>query len=192
MTTKRRLSTVIGLLTVTAILPVGLTGAARAQGAAEKPSNPKATKVPASVVGEWFWGTVSPSYYVDRNTGEFLGNSSGGGSSFVFKADGTYQRYVLIQTRLGGSTSEIFAVSQGTVVFDEAKGTFTLRPTKGNYTFTDNKKQRKRPMEKDELERAGLEFTYRLAKEDGKTYLFIARKGEKPDEARRYSFSKEG
>lgn len=161
-----------------------------AQEGTAKPSPTASAKIPSSLVGEWFWGTVSPSYYVDKNTGAFLGNSTGGGQTLIFKANGTYQRYVLIQTRLSMSTSEVFAASQGTVTFDESKGAFTLHPKKGEYTFKDGSSTRRRAMEKNELERAGLQFTYRFAKDDKNTYLYVAKKGEKPDEARRFQLSK--
>jgi hypothetical protein len=173
------------------LVTVCLGRVAVAQEGKEKPAT-TAAKIPSSLVGEWFWGTVSPSYYVDKNTGAFLGNSTGGGQTLIFKANGTYQRYVLIQTRLSLSTSEVFAASQGTVTFDESKGAFTLHPKKGEYTFKDGSNTRRRPMEKDELERAGLQFTYRFVKEDKSTYLYVAKKGEKPDEARCFQLSKNG
>jgi hypothetical protein len=121
-----------------------------------------AAAVPPGLAGDWFWGTVSPTQYRDRDTGEILGRGYSGALSYVFREDGTYQRHFYLEQRLGDSTSSIFSASEGTVTF--TKDTFTLKPAKGTYRFVDGprKKPRERPMRQDELERPGLVFTWRL------------------------------
>lgn len=144
--------------------------------------------VPAGLVGDWFWGTVSPTRYWDRDTGDFVGHGYSGALSYVFAADGTYKRYFYLETRLGGDVSGVFSASEGTVAF--TGDTFTLKPTKGTYRFTEGRSTKKeREMRRDELERPGLVFTYRIEKKpDGAPVLMVGKEGE---DARAFSKSKE-
>jgi hypothetical protein len=144
--------------------------------------------VPAGLVGDWFWGTVSPTRYWDRDTGDFVGHGYSGALSYVFAADGTYKRYFYLETRLGGDVSGIFSASEGTVAF--TGDTFTLKPTKGTYRFTEGRsKKKEREMRRDELERPGLVFTYRMEKKaDGAQVLMVGKEGE---DARAFNRSKD-
>jgi hypothetical protein len=71
--------------------------------------------------------------------------------------------------------------SEGTVSF--TGDTFTLKPTKGTYRFTEGRsKKRERPMTRDELERPGLTFTWRLEQGDeGKPPALLVSKPREKD-----------
>jgi hypothetical protein len=155
-------------------------GGVKAAAPATRPSTRPATPLPAGLAGDWFWGSISPTKYWDRDTGEFVGHGYSGALSYVFGADGTYKRYFYLEQRLGGETSGIFSASEGTVAF--TGDTFTLTPAKGTYRFTTGrKKPTERPMRQDELERPGLVFTWRLEKKregGGPPVLMISKEGE--------------
>ena len=160
---------------VALVIALSFTGFA---GAEEK----KAGEVPAALVGDWFWGNVSPTRYWNRDTGDFVGHGYSGALSYVFNKDGTYQRYFYLETRLYGDVSGLFSASEGTVVFG-ADGTFTLKPVKGTYKFTEGKRlKRERAMTQDELERPGLVFKWKLEEgEKGKpASLVVTKEGEEP------------
>jgi hypothetical protein len=151
------------------------------QQAAAGPTS-KDSALPAGIAGDWFWGTVSPTRYRDRNTGDLLGHGYSGALSYVFEPDGTYKRYFYLETRVIDETSSLFSASEGTVTF--TGDTFTLKPTKGTYRFIDGprKKPREREMRQDELERPGLVFTWRLDRpeKDGPPVLMVGKEGEEP------------
>ena len=137
--------------------------------------------VPAELVGDWFSGTVSPTRYWNRDTGEFVGHGYSGALSYVFEKGGTYKRYFYLEIRLGGDVSSIFSASEGTISF--SGNTLTLKPAKGTYRFIDGpgKAPRERPMQQDELERPGLVFNWQLEKKDGgPAVLLIGKEGEDP------------
>ncbi len=164
-------------------------GGAAAAGQGTAPAKKQAAKVPAQVVGEWYRGSVSLSRYVDATTGVYLGNGGGGSRTWLFAKDGTYKRYVYIDTGFGGTT--LFAASEGAVTFSPTsptEGTFTLRPKKGTYTYGTNAGNR--PMGRSELERAGTAFHYRFEAEgeDGKPHLYIRRKEEAPSDVDEFDF----
>jgi hypothetical protein len=176
---------------VAAFGPMGVLGAASAQdgGAAKQAAKP--APVPAGLAGEWYRGSVSLARYVDARTGAYVGHNGGGSRTWVFAKDGTYKRYVYIDTGYGGT--RIFAASEGSVTFartSDTEGTFTLRPRKGTYTYEE---QGSRPMGRDALARAGTVFAYRLeaGSDGGGPYLYVRRKGEASSEADRFSLQKE-
>src|SRR5687767_4129064 len=90
-------------LAAAAVLLVALTPLAFAQPQATQPTTP------APLVGDWFWGTISPTRYWNRDTGEFVGHGYGGSVSYVFEKDGTYKRYFYMETRLYGDVSTVFS-----------------------------------------------------------------------------------
>ena len=131
-------------------------------------------RVPAPLVGSWTWGSVNPGRYVDRNTGKYLGHAGGGAVSYVFSADGTFRRYVLIDSGAGFSNDSIFSSMQGKAEFDEAAGTFTLRFSKGEITFEKKSGMTRRPLTKEDMERGGTVFTYVLERDgDGNATLHV-------------------
>jgi hypothetical protein len=174
------------------VLPLlAFAAVAEEAGPARAPATrPSAAAVPEALVGDWFWGNVSPTRYWDADTGDFVGHGYSGALSYVFAKDGTYRRYFYLETRLGGSVSGIFSASEGTVTF--TGDAFTLKPTKGTYRFTEGRsKKRERAMTEDELARPGLVFRWRLA-EKGKgkpAVLVVGKEGE--DEPREFSRSRD-
>ena len=157
--------------------------------AAAAPS--RQARVPAALVGTWVWGAANPGKYVNRATGEYVGHAGGGAVSYTFTPEGTYRRYVLIHFGAGFSNQSTFSSMEGTAAFDEAAGTFTLRLSRGQITFEKKAGMQKRPLSREDMERAGTVFSYRLDKdEEGRTVLMVNDKGKPASEGRR--FYKEG
>lgn len=165
---------------------------ARQAGAPKPATAAKASKaargrVPAALVGSWTWGTVNPGRYVDKVTGEYVGNAGGGAISYTFGADGSHKRYVLIQLGAGFSNESVFSAMEGTVDFDEAAGTFSINLTKGTVTFEKPSGRTKKPLTKEGMAQGGNTFAYRLEKdEDGRQYLLVSDKGKPVAEGRRF------
>ena len=163
--------------------------------ASKKPvaSRQQAGRVPAALVGTWTWGVANPGRYVDKVTGEYVGHAGGGAVSYTFHKDGTHQRYVIIHFGKGFSNESTFSAMEGTADFDEAAGTFTIRLTKGNITFEKKAGMTKRPLSREDMERNGTVFTYRLDKDEiGRTVLLVNDKDKPASEGRRFYKETEG
>jgi hypothetical protein len=170
--------------------------AAAKQGSRNKkpaPSRQQAGRVPAALVGSWTWGSVNPGRYVDKRTGEYVGHAGGGAISYTFGKDGSYKRYVLIHFGAGFSNESTFSAMEGTVDFDEAAGTFTIRMRKGTITFEKRSGMTKRPLSREDMERSGTVFTYRLDKDEtGRTVLLVNDKDKPASEGRHFVKDTEG
>jgi hypothetical protein len=82
---------------------------------------------------------------------------------------------------------------EGTVDFDEAAGTFTVRMTKGTITFEKGSSMTKRPLTQKGMEQGGTVFTYRLEKDDkGNPVLRVNDKDKPASEGRRFVKETEG
>ena len=171
----------------TVLPPVyGQQQAAAMQGKKPAPSR-QAGRVPAALVGSWTWGSVNPGRYVDKVTGEYVGHAGGGAISYTFGKDGSYKRYVLIHLGAGSGNESTFSNIEGTVDFDEAAGTFSIRLTKGTITFEKRSGMTKRPLTQKGMEQGGTVFTYRLDKdESGRTVLLVNDKDKPASEGRRF------
>jgi hypothetical protein len=144
-------------------------------------------RVPAALVGTWTWGVANPGKYVDKVTGEYVGHAGGGAVSYTFGKDGTHKRYVIIHFGKGFGNESTFSAMEGTADFDEAAGTFTVRLTKGNITFEKKAGMTKRPLSREDMERNGTVFTYRLDKDEvGRTVLLVNDKNKPASEGRRF------
>lgn len=142
-------------------------------------------RIPAAMVGIWTWGTVNPGRYVNKSTGEYMGHAGGGAVSHMFSADGTYRRYVLIDSGAGFSNESIFSVMEGKITVNESAGTFTLRFTKGNISFEKTSGITRRPLTKEDMERGGTVFTYHLEKDDnGNPILMVNDRGKPAKDGR--------
>lgn len=76
-------------------------------------SDPKPrTFVPVALVGEWQSGTVSSVNFYNPATGTWA-PPSGTGMFFNFKADGNYEKGVLLQSSLYGHSSTFYAYNRG-------------------------------------------------------------------------------
>lgn len=178
------LATAAALLTLPTLL-YGQQPGARSAG--KKPAAARKGRVPAALVGTWTWGSVNPGRYVDKTTGDYVGHAGGGAVSYTFSGDGTHKRYVLIHFGAGFSNESIFSAMEGTADFDEAAGTFTVHLTRGQITFEKKVGLQKRPMSREDLERSGSAYTFRLEKEkDGTTVLMVNDKGKPASEGRRF------
>jgi hypothetical protein len=80
-------------------------------------TNPPATPQ-GSLIGTWFWGTVSSTSYYNPVTGEW-GDASGGGLNYTFNADGTYDGHFLVQNTFYSCTTKIFNYEEGTYTFED-------------------------------------------------------------------------
>jgi hypothetical protein len=177
-----------------------LAAPARIQGQVTKAKtvkSPAATRpagrVPAALAGTWTWGTVSPGRYVDKVTGDYVGHAGGGATSYYFGKDGSHKRCVLIHMGAGFGNESIFSAMEGTADFDEGAGTFKVRLTKGTITFEKRSGMTKRALTREDLERGGTEFTYRLEKDDkGNPYLLVNDKGKPASDGRRFNKDAEG
>jgi hypothetical protein len=168
-------ATVATVFLGTAALPpvYGQRSGSKKPAASQQPAG----RVPAALVGSWTWGAANPGRYVDKITGEYVGHAGGGAVSYTFGKDGTHKRYVIIHFGQGFGNESTFSAMEGTVDFDEAAGTFTVRLTKGNIT----------------MERKGTVFTYRLDKDEvGRTVLLVNDKDKPASEGRRFYKEPEG
>lgn len=106
--------------------PTGGTG-----GAPNGSPGAPGASIPATLVGQWYAGTVSPTDYYDAGTGHWSGNGYGSGVMYTFAADGHYTFAYQTSTRLYGCyTLTLFHV-KGDMRVDAAAGTYDLRPTSG-------------------------------------------------------------
>jgi len=169
-----------------------LTTGAGAQGnrpgAAKPATGTKAAaqqRIPAGLVGTWFWGTVSATRYVDSKTGDFVGNGGGGGVTYVFKADGTYQCFVVIDlgAMFPGESTQTW--HEGTIKVDEATRTITLKTTKGEVTTIKGSTQKRRAFAGPELGTKQTTYTFETG-EDGTPYVRLANKNNPEDKGQRY------
>jgi hypothetical protein len=176
-----------------AVLAAGMatgTGVLAAQGGQKASAKPgkaaAAARIPAALVGSWFWGTASATRYVDSRTGDFVGNGGGGGVTYEFRADGTYRCFVIIDlgAMFPGESTQTW--HEGTMRVDEATGTITLKTNRGEVT-TIKGSTRKRRAFAGSYELGTKVMTFRFEKdEDGTTHLRLARKEDPKDEGRRY------
>lgn len=120
--------------------------------------------VPADAVGEWRWGTINPSWYVDKYTGAYEGHAGGTAVYFKFAKDGTFTRYVYIETNSYGWRTQVMTTTEGTVEFDG--DTFRLTTKKGKYKSISNRVAKhnfERPMTDDERKKDS-QMTYYWSK----------------------------
>ncbi len=144
-------------------------------------------RVPAELVGSWTWGTVNPGRYVDKVTGDYVGHTGGGATSYTFGKDGSHSRYVLIDLGAGFGNETVFSTMVGTADFDEAAGILKVRLRKGTVSFKKRSGTTRRKLTQEDLDRGGTEFVYRLEKDDkGTPYLLINDKGKPVSEGRRF------
>jgi hypothetical protein len=130
---------------------------------------------------------MNPGRYVDKRTGEYVGHAGGGSISYTFNKDGSHKRYVLIDLGAGWGNESTFSAMEGTVDFDEAAGTFTVRMAKGTITFEKGSSMTKRPLTPKGMEQGGTVFTYQLEKDEkGNPVLRVNDKDKPASEGRRF------
>ena len=147
--------------------PTPAQPAAPAPTAAPIPTAVVSAKVPAAVVGKWRYGSISPTTIHDAQTGKHLGNARSLGSFVEFAADGSYKQYTLTSMNTNGWALSTWAEEYGEAAFDPAKGTVALKATNGKYRVTDNRVKKNnydRPMTDEEVKKAAVTLTYKLAR----------------------------
>lgn len=128
-----------------------------------------AADVPAEVVGNWRWGTINPSWFVDKYTGAYEGHAGGTSAYFTFTKDGRFRRLVYIETNSYGWRTQVMTTTEGTVEFD--RDTFRIKTEKGKYKSVSNRVEKHnfdRPMTDEER-----------AKDSKTVYHWRAEKDEK-------------
>lgn len=139
-------------------------------------------ETPASVIGQWRWGTINPVTYWDAQTGQYRGHGGGMSCTYVFDEVGTYKMYLLIQTNNSGWQKTIWTYEEGKAIWAGDQLTFT--PTAGKYKVMDNRVKRDnydRPMTDEELKKHGKTVKWVVEKRDGKTVLVTGTDGKNPE-----------
>ncbi len=88
--------------------------------------------VPGPIIGNWVQGTFSLTEFWNYD-GSYAGKGTEQANVFVFGPNGECEYYFIMTTRIYNCTSKVFNYRKGTVVFDEANGSFTFTPASGNY-----------------------------------------------------------
>lgn len=94
------------------------------------------TEVPADLVGDWLYGTISPTNFWDDHTGQYEGSAYGISDYYRFDGDGTFEEYTYLYTQSYGCRTQAWTRMEGTVAFDGA--TFTKYAGAGRYRAADN------------------------------------------------------
>jgi len=147
-----------------------------ATASAEAPSKPAGSDagLPDGIAGAWKYGSISPLWVKDLNTGMFS-TSQSMGSFYDFAADGTFKHFVLISFNNSGWKNGTFTEEYGNASFDPKKGTVTLTLTHGKYRVMDNRVQKNnytRDMTAEEVRKHSSTVRFRLTRgEDGKPRL---------------------
>jgi uncharacterized protein (DUF2141 family) len=82
---------------------------------------------PGSIVGSWYWGTVSSGGYYNETTGIWV-SPSGGGMQYTFNADGTYELNFLLQNTFYSCTTKYFRFAKGSYTLED--DVLALTPTR--------------------------------------------------------------
>jgi hypothetical protein len=91
--------------------------------------------VPSEIVGEWRWGSISPTNFWNDHTGVYSGNAYGMSDHYVFNRNGTFKEYVYIYTQSYGCRTQVWVEMGGTVEFGGSS--FAKTVTSGRFKTTD-------------------------------------------------------
>lgn len=97
-------------------------------------------RAPSELVGEWRYGSVSPTNFWNDHTGVYSGNAYGFSDHYVFRRDGTYTEYVYIYTQAYNCRTQVWVEMGGTMRYDGegGSGTFTNTVTRGRFKTSDS------------------------------------------------------
>jgi hypothetical protein len=145
-----------------------LVGVLCAAGRAETPP----PTIPAGIVGDWVVGSISPTTFWDKQTGQFQGNARGMASYLSLRPDGTYKEFVYIEMRMYNMVTQVWTTMEGTYSADATTIHFT--PTTGHYR-TAGTRTIDRPMEPNELAEKAKSYPWHLetSDRDGKPHLIF-------------------
>jgi hypothetical protein len=141
------------------------------------PTNPPPTSgaVPSAVVGNWRYGSVSPTNFYNDHTGAYSGNAYGFSRHYTFDRNGTYKDYVYIYAESYGCRQQNWVEMSGTVQFTGTD--FTTTVTSGRFKTVDScsaSNDKDRAMTASERSARSTTSTYVLRTDpNGKAYLSI-------------------
>jgi len=131
--------------------------------------------VPSALVGDWRYGSVSPTNFYSDHTGAYSGNAYGFSRHYTFFADGSYKDYVYIYAESYGCRQQNWVEMSGTVQFTGAD--FTTTVTSGRFKTVDScsaSNDKDRPMTASERGARSTTAAYALRTDaNGKAYLTI-------------------
>jgi Chaperone for protein-folding within the ER, fungal len=88
-----------------------------------------------AIVGSWNMGSASSTSYYNSVTGEWAA-PSGGGISYTFNPDGSYEYIVLVQSSLFSCTTSFFSYATGNYIVQDT--VLALTPTQHKSKSEDN------------------------------------------------------
>src|SRR5688500_2343820 len=95
-----------------------------------------APSTPAELVGKWKWGTINPTWFEDKYTGEYKGHGGGVSAYFEFDKNGKFRHHVYVEMNTNGYKNQTFTTMEGTLVVDG--DIFRLNVEKGFYRARSN------------------------------------------------------
>src|SRR5689334_19230620 len=76
-------------------------------------SAPRVESIPSELVGKWRWGTINPTWFEDKYTGEYKGHAGGVSAYFDFDKSGHFKHYVYIEQNSNGWKTQTFTTMEG-------------------------------------------------------------------------------
>lgn len=92
--------------------------------------------IPTELVGQWNYGTISPTNFWNDHTGQYVGNAYGVGAWFTFKSRGAYEQFIYIYTQSYSCVTQSWTWLRGEMTVDN--DVITFNPTSGVYKAADN------------------------------------------------------
>ncbi|NLR80203.1 hypothetical protein [Chitinophaga eiseniae] len=126
------------IIVVTVMLFSGLLGACKK----DKPvaenvyGNGPKTTVPASMQGNWMYGSFSMTEYWNQNPMEYIGNGLEMALAFKLNANGTYDQYFTYSTVSGGVATYHQSLTKGTIEINEGTKTLITHANWSHYKET--------------------------------------------------------
>jgi hypothetical protein len=145
--------------------PVAATRSAAAAGQAN---------VPEAAVGAWYSGTGTPAVYSDTKWEDRMGRAGDTGTTFVIRADGTYELFVFVDMRSSGFVTQVRTRSGGRIAF--AGDRYTVTPTAGQRWARISGKVTDRPLNEAELKEMARTYRWRIDRDttkEGHRYFVV-------------------
>lgn len=131
--------------------------------------------LPVALVGDWAYGSISPSNFWNDHTGTFGGNAYGFADYLDLDHDGDFTRLIYIYTNSYGCQTQVWTQMKGTMTADQS--TFTLYATEGQYKVADScdaSRNYSRPMNADEVAQSqGDVFSWAPAQIGGTQVILV-------------------
>jgi hypothetical protein len=133
--------------------------------------------IPAELVGQWSYGSISPTNFWNEHTGQYAGNAYGVGAWFTFRSRGAYEQFIYQYTQNYGCQTQVWTRIRGNMEVQD--DVLTFNPTSGEYKVADNcvaSHNYRRDMTGQEIsDKQGEEWQWYFAVNplDNKTYLMM-------------------